>query len=190
MAQLRIVTGSGVVQMTDTRETLCLLGKGGSPPAGTVFTAKGASTDYHFGYAPGGSSYGLTTRDAAGQVLFDAVTYGRMAKPVGVMTGSIQNVETETKQQTFPGGRDYAVWVANTVSSIRPRGGSGTIGGVMNYWYHLDRQYLDVNISGATVTITAWRELDPNQQGVGVSAPYEGGGKYDWTAVVLDVTHY
>lgn len=190
MAWLRTLTDSGIVQMTDTRDTITLLGKGGTPPTGTLFTAQGATQTYHFGRVPNGSSYGLTTRDEAGNVLFDALTYGRMARPVGVMRGNIQFSDTDVQVQLYPAGRTYAVWVVNTVSFARIRPGSGLIGGVMNYWYYMDPQDLEIEIDGGEVVITATRELSPDPQGSTSVGIYEGGGKYDWTAVVLDVTHY
>lgn len=190
MAQLRIRNQSGVVILRDNRNTLCLLGKNSSPP-GTQFTAVGAGgTTYAFGYPQGASDYGLVLRSPTGQVLFDAVSYGRMARPVGIMSGNIQSTESQTVTQMFPSGRTYAVWIVSRVSTLRPRPGQGTIGGVLNYWYHLDTQDMEVSISGGEVSITAFRTLDNSQNGINSIAAYLGDGKYDWTAMVLDVTGY
>lgn len=190
MAHLRIVTDSGVVTLADNRDTICLLGKN-SNPAGTLFTAVGAGgTTYAFGKPQGASDYGLVLRSETGEVLFDAVSYGRMAKPVGVMAGSIQSTETQTVTQNFPAGRTYAVWIVSPVSSIRVRSGSGTIGGVINYWYYLDDQDMSVTINGGTVAITATRILSTSPNGPTNAGAYEEAAKYDWTALVLDVTGY
>lgn len=40
VAGIKIVNAAGVVQLTETRNCLCLLGKN-STPAGTIFTAQG-----------------------------------------------------------------------------------------------------------------------------------------------------
>lgn len=193
MASLRIVNDSGTVVLTDNRNTLCLLGKNSSPP-GTIFTAVGAGgTEYAFGKPQGASSYGMTLRSPTGEVLFDAVSYGRMAKPVGVMSGSIPpggTDESVTVTNNYPSGRSYAVWIVSRVSALQPRPGSGVIGGVMNYWYHLDIQEMAVTINGGQIQITASRTLDNSQNGINAIAPYLGDGKYDWRALILDVTGY
>lgn len=194
MAYLRILNSSGVVTLADNRNTICLLGKGGSAPTGTIFSAEGASgTAYHFGKPQGASDYGLVLRSPSGEVLFDAVSYGRMAKPVGTMSGALPNNAQEasvTETSFFPSGRTYAVFIASRVSAIRPRIGQGQIGGVLNYWYHLDSQEMIVEIDGGMVSITAYRTLDNSQNGISTIAPYLGDGKYDWNALVLDVTGY
>ena len=194
MAYLRILNSSDVVTLADNRNTICLLGKGGSAPTGTIFSAEGASgTAYHFGRPQGASDYGLVLRSPSGEVLFDAVSYGRMAKPVGTMSGSLSSggqADSQTELQRFPAGRDYAVYIASRVSAIRPRVGQGQIGGVLNYWYHLDSQDMLVEIDGRDVSITAYRTLDNSQNGINAIAPYLGDGKYTWNALVLDVTGY
>lgn len=189
-AQLEIINDSGVVVLRDNRSTVALLGKGGTAPAGTLFTATGASgATYHFGPPQGASSYGLTLFDASGAVLFDAASYGKMARPVGVMTGDIATTETQTKTQTFAAGRTYAVWITSSVSALRVRNVKINIGGAISYQYALDDQGMTVDVSGTTVTITATRTTNTTSNGSS-SVPYDEAAKYDWRAIVLDVTDY
>lgn len=194
MANLRIVNSSGVVQFTDTRNVLTLLGKnfGSNPPAGTKGIAYGPSgSTYAFGYVPNGSSYGMVLRNAAGTVIFDAVAYGRMARPVGVMSGSIPpGTLTETKSFPVPAGKTYAVWIVAPVSFLAVRNESATIGGVVNYWYYLDSQEMSVTTASGVIYVTATRTESNTQNGQTSAGPYDNQAKYNWTAIVLDVTNY
>lgn len=185
---VEIINDSGVILLESTRNTIALLGKD-SVPSGTLFQAQGASHTYAFGFPQGASSYGLTTYDAAGVVLFDAVTYGRTAKPVAVMSGSIASVNTQTISQTFTSGRTYAVWIHSPIAPLRVRSVARTIGGVVNYFYVMDDQSMSVAISGANVSITASRTVSTTENGGGTT-PYDSVDKSTWLAIVLDVTHY
>lgn len=184
-----IVNDSGILVLESNRDVLSFLAKNSSP-TGTVFVAQGASDTYAFGKPQTPSSYGFITKDASGNVLFDAVNYGKLAKPVGVMAGSIATVDTQTVSQTFAAGRTYAVWLHSPVSPLRPRNVDVVIGGNHNYYYALDSQEMTVSISGATISITATRTLDTNLNGGAQTVPYDGDGKVTWRAIVLDVTNY
>lgn len=117
------------------------------------------------------------------------MTYGKLAKPVGVMTGNIVSTDTQTKTQTFAAGRSYAVWMSSSVSGLRVRNVAVVVGGATTYKYALDSQYMTVGVSGATITITATREVTTTLNG-GNAVPYEEAAKLDWRAVILDVTGY
>lgn len=188
MANVEIRNDSNIIQLDDYRETICLLGKD-STPAGTIFTAQGPTHTYAFGKPVDSSSYGLWIRDGLGNLLFDAVQHGKVARPVGVMNGSIQSMPVQTVVQSFPAGRTYAVWVHQRISAFRVRPGEIPIGGTINYVYFLDDQELSISFSGTTISITAER-FDSSTPNGGGAIPYEGANKADWRAIVLDVTNF
>lgn len=185
-----IQNDSGVIVLDDTRNVLVLLARN-SFPSGTLMRAYGAGgATYAFGLPAVASTYGLQTRSPAGELMFDAISSGRMARPVGVMTGNIPgSTLTQTVTRTFPSGRTYAVGMIAPVSPLLVRNVAFDVGGNMNYRYALDDQEMSVSISGGTVSVTATRSLG-NPQGVAVSVPYDTAGRTDWRALVLDVTNF
>lgn len=189
-AGIEITNDSGVMLLESNRLIPALLAKN-STPSGTLFTADGSGgTTYAFGVPSAGSSYGMQVFDASGALLFDAATYGRSARVVGVMQGNIQSTDSQTITQTFTAGRAYAAWIFQPVSPFRVRGVSIHVGGTVNYGYSLDDQEMYVSISGATVSITATRTNSDAVNGMGSSIPYDSAGTTFWRALILDVTGY
>ncbi len=189
-AGIEITNDSGVVLLESNRLIPALLAKN-STPSGTLFTADGAGgTTYAFGNPSAGSSYGMQVFDASGALMFDAATYGRSARVVGVMQGNIQATDSQTITQIFAAGRAYAAWIFQPVSPFRVRGVSITVGGAVNYGYSLDDQEVYASISGATVSITATRTNSDTVNGLGSSVPYDSAGSPFWRALILDVTGY
>jgi hypothetical protein len=178
----------GVVVLDDSRNVLALLAKDNSP-TGTIFTAEGDGHTYAFGLPQAESTWGVKTWSAGGELLLDAIAYGRMARPVGVMTGNINTVTEATVTQQFPAGRAYAVWITVPVSALLVRNESFTVGGALNYVYYLDSQEMDVSVVGNSIAITARRirSTDPSSPS---AVPYDTAGSTVWRALVLDVTNF
>ena len=189
-AGIEVLNDSDVLVLNSGRNALVLLAKN-SRPAGTVLYAYGAAgATYAFGLASGPASYGLQTFGPDGSLLFDAVNFGRMARPVGIMTGNINPPTlTRTVSQTFPAGRTYAVAFHSPVSAIYVRNIAITVGGTINNQYALDSQEMVASVSGDTISITATR-TEGNPQGTFSPTPYSGAGKTTWRAIVLDVTNF
>jgi len=178
----------GVVVLDDSRNVLSLLAKNSSP-SGTLFTAQGEGATYAFGLPQAESNWGVKTWSGDGDLLFDAIAYGRMARPVGAMSGNILNTAEATVTRQFPAGRTYAAWITSPVSSLLVRNGSISVGGSLNYVYYLDMQEMDVRVSGGSVSITA-RRFESGNPMAPSPVPYDSAGTALWRALVLDVTNF
>lgn len=190
-AQIFLENDSGIQIFPDPRPKMVLLGKN-STPAGTVFTAKGASTSYAFGYPQNPpSSYGWVIFGEDGNLLFDAIKYGKMARPVDTMSGVFTNSTTQTWTKTMPSGKTYAMAMMEDVSSFRIRNIERSIGpGNFTYSYVFEDQETFVSVSGNTITVTAERHAAGPEQGTGSAVPYEEAGHYRWRGLILDVTNF
>lgn len=193
-AKIEIINDDGVTVISDTRNVIALLRVGGTtPPDGTLFSAVGpGDTVYWFGRPQTPSSWGFQIFDEAGELLFDAVNYAKLTKPVGVIDGVLDITQLSvsvTKTFPVPSGRTYAVWLHHPPSAFRVRNVATGSGGSTTYQYALDQQYTDITFSGSQITLAARREEGPLAGGSAV--PYtEGGFDPLFRAVVLDVTGF
>lgn len=191
-AQIFLENDSGIQIFPDPNPKMVLLGKGGSAPTGTIITAKGQSTTYHFGYpqAPA-SNYGWVIYGEDGRILFDAVKYGKMARPVDTMSGNFTNANTQSWSKTMPAGKTYAVAMMEDISSFRVINIEDQIGpGNRTYSYAFQDQQTNVTVSGNVITVNATRYTPGGPQGQGSFVPYEEAGHDRWRALILDVTNF
>lgn len=193
-AQLQITNDSGVIILSDERNTLVLLQKGGSAPVGTMFGADGSDgLSYWFGKPQGGaSSSGFQIFDADGVLTFDALRYGRLARPVGTMIGTLGVAVPEitvTKTFAIPAGKVYAVWIHKLPAAFRVRSMSNNVGGTISYGYALDDQEVSVSFTPSLATLTATRVNGSMNDG-GSRVPYVDSGDPIFRSVVLDVTNF
>lgn len=178
----------GVVVLDDSRNVVVVLAKNSSP-AGTLFVAQGDGATYAFGLPQVESNWGVKTWSETGELLFDAIAYGRMARPVAAMVGNITNVLESTVTQQFTAGRSYAVWIIQPVSAILVRNESFNVGSSLNYVYYLDDQEIFAVVTGNTVSVTA-RRIRSTVASPSSAVPYDTAGKTTWRALVLDVTNF
>jgi hypothetical protein len=195
VVNITVINDSGKTVIADSRSLITLLAKGGSKPAGAVLQAIGQSTTYWFGKVPASVpwSYGAQILDTDGTtVLFDALSYGKMARPVGVITGTLGTGEpdiTVTKTFAIPAGKVYACCVHKMPSAFRIRNVPFQLGGTTQYYYAMDEQLVDVSVTSSLITITA-RRINGNP-GSPSAVPYsETGSDPVFRAIVLDVTNY
>ena len=198
-ASIEIVNDDQVVILSDNRDVICLLGQGSTEPAGTLFTAlAGASgnTKMHFGHPPASATaqHGVQVQilDASGNLLFDAMRYGKLARPVGVLSVSpiAYPGTTASATKTFASGRTYAVYVSQQPSPFIVRNVSTKLGNQYLYQYVMDEVTARISVSGATVTLTVDVVRDTNPKGIPSSVPYTSNGVAAARAIVLDVTNF
>lgn len=190
-AQIFLENDSGIQIFPDPNPKMVLLGKN-STPTGTVFTAKGQSTTYAFGYPQlPTSSYGWVIFGEDGRLLFDAIKYGKMARPVDTMTGNFTSATTQSWSKTLPSGKTYAVAMMEDISSYRVINIPTQVGpGNITYAYAFQDQETVASVSGNTVTVNATRYTPGGQQGAGSIVPYEEAGHIRWRALILDVSNF
>lgn len=201
-AQIQIINDDSIVIISAERPLLALLAKGGSQPAGAlleVLTPSGVS--HWYGKTPPNSvsTYGCQILAADGvTVLFDALAYGKLGKPVGVITGTLGNdpgggggTQTiVTKTFPIPAGKTYGVALHKQPSAHRVRNVEVIVGGSTSYTYALDEQVVEASFSSTLVTVTATR-TNGNPGFGSTSTPYTGtGNDPTFRAVVLDITNY
>ena len=196
VVSITVINDSGKTVITDSRSLITLLAKGGSKPAGAVLQAIGQSATYWFGKVPASVpwSYGAQILDTDGTtVLFDALSYGKMARPVGVITGTLGTGDPEitvTKTFAIPAGKVYAVALHKQPSAFRIRNVPIVVGGTTQYKYAMDEQTVSASLTSSLITVTAQRTN--GNPSIGSSAvPYSATGSDPvFRAIVLDVTNY